>query len=88
MATFGILYLLLVIFGIVLAVCWIILPFALIGTKPLLRELIAEMRRNNQLLDQRLPALRPPSQSPRDTAPVSRCALIAAAGHPSTKRPS
>ena len=72
MATFGILYLLVVIFGIVLAACWIILPFALIGTKPLLRELIAEVRRNNQLLDQRLPALRPPSQSPRDTAPVSR----------------
>ena len=73
MATFGILYLLLVIFGIVLAICWIILPFALIGTKPLLRELIAEVKRNNQLLDQRLPALRPPPQSPpRDTAPILR----------------
>ena len=48
------------IFGVVLLVCWIILPFALIGTKPLLRQLVAELRRNNELLDQRLPALRPP----------------------------
>ena len=50
-----------VLFLLVLAICWVILPFALIGTKPLLRELIAEMKRNNELLDQRLPALRPPS---------------------------
>jgi uncharacterized protein YoxC len=42
----------LVIFGIVLAIAWIILPFALIGTKPLLRELIEETRRTNALLEQ------------------------------------
>ncbi len=60
MATFGVLYLTLVTFGIVLAICWIVLPFALFGTKPLLRQLMAEVRRNNELLDQRLPALRPP----------------------------
>lgn len=35
---------------IVLVVCWIILPFAIIGTKPLLRELLAEQRSTNQLL--------------------------------------
>ena len=46
------------IFLLVLAICWIILPFALIGTKPLLRQLLAEMRRNNALLEQRLPDLR------------------------------
>jgi uncharacterized membrane protein YciS (DUF1049 family) len=60
MATsFGILYLLGAVFVVVLAICWIVLPFALIGTKPLLRKLIAEIKRNNELLDQRLPALRP-----------------------------
>ena len=46
------------IFLLVLAICWIILPFALIGTKPLLRQLLAEMRRNNALLEQRFPDLR------------------------------
>jgi hypothetical protein len=45
------LVLFLVIFGIVLAIAWIILPFALIGTKPLLRELITETRKNNALLE-------------------------------------
>jgi len=49
-----------VFFLIVLAICWIILPFAVIGTKPLLRQLIAETRRTNELLEQRLPTLRPP----------------------------
>ncbi|MDE2358095.1 MAG: hypothetical protein KGL70_01780 [Betaproteobacteria bacterium] len=57
---FGVFMLAVWIFGIILAIAWIILPFALIGTKPLLRELLAEMKRNNALLDQRLPALRPP----------------------------
>lgn len=41
-----------VIFGVVLAIAWIILPFALIGTKALLRELIEETRRTNTLLEQ------------------------------------
>jgi hypothetical protein len=41
------------VFGVVLAIAWIVLPFAMIGTKPLLRELIAEMRRTNALLEQR-----------------------------------
>jgi hypothetical protein len=39
-----------VIFGIVMTVCWTILPFAVIGTKPLLRQLLAEQRRTNDLL--------------------------------------
>jgi hypothetical protein len=38
-------------FGLVLAIAWVILPFALIGTKPLLRELIREQRRTNELLE-------------------------------------
>jgi hypothetical protein len=40
-------------FGVVLAIAWIVLPFALIGTKPLLRQLIAETKRTNALLEQR-----------------------------------
>ena len=41
-----------VVFAVVLAIAWTILPFALIGTKPLLRELIDETRRTNALLEQ------------------------------------
>jgi hypothetical protein len=41
-------------FGLVLLVVWIILPFAIIGTKPLLRQLIEEQRRTNELLARRL----------------------------------
>jgi len=46
----GMIYLAVGIFGFVLAVCWIVLPFALIGLKPLLRELIREQKRTNELL--------------------------------------
>jgi hypothetical protein len=41
------------VFGVVLAIAWTVLPFALIGTKPLLRELIGEVRKTNALLQQR-----------------------------------
>jgi predicted PurR-regulated permease PerM len=37
--------------GIVLIVCWIVLPFAVIGTKPLVRELIREQQATNRLLE-------------------------------------
>lgn len=39
-----------IILAIVLVVCWIILPFAVIGTKPLLRELVREQKRTNEQL--------------------------------------
>lgn len=38
------------IFLIVLVIAWILLPFAMFGMKALLRELIAETRRTNDLL--------------------------------------
>lgn len=41
-------------FGIVLVIVWIILPFAIIGTKPLLKQLIQEQQRTNELLARRL----------------------------------
>jgi hypothetical protein len=50
------LYLLAVILGIVLIIAWIVLPFAIIGTKPLLRELIAEAQKTNALLQHRISA--------------------------------
>jgi hypothetical protein len=45
-------------FGVILAIAWIALPLALFGTKPLLREILAEMRRMNTLLEQKPPANR------------------------------
>jgi len=57
-------YLVAIVVGMIVVICWIILPFAIIGTKPLLRQLIAELQRNNALLEQRLPDLRPQRSEP------------------------
>jgi hypothetical protein len=43
-----------IILAIVLVVCWIILPFAILGTRPLLRDLLLEQKRSNELLHQLL----------------------------------
>jgi threonine/homoserine/homoserine lactone efflux protein len=40
-----------IVLGVVLVVCWIILPFAVIGLKPLIRELIREQQANNKLVE-------------------------------------
>jgi hypothetical protein len=41
----------LVIIGlVVLFICWVLLPFAVFGTKPLLNSILAEMRKTNELL--------------------------------------
>lgn len=53
----------LILLVLLLVICWIVLPFAVIGTKPLLRQLIAETQRTNALLEQRLPDLRPRTTS-------------------------
>jgi len=54
----------LVVLGVVLVVCWIILPFAVIGTKHRLNLILEEQRRTNALLSalaaRRAPA--PPQQ--------------------------
>jgi hypothetical protein len=49
-ATFASLLLAAAVAMVVLAVCWLILPFAVLGVKPLLRQLIAEQQRTNELL--------------------------------------
>jgi len=59
--------------SVVLIVVWIILPFAILGTKPLLRQLLAETRRTNELLA-RLPVVPPASGPARllDDSPVMK----------------
>jgi hypothetical protein len=56
------LYIAAMIFMVIVGICWIILPFAILGTKPLLRALLVEQQRTNALLEQRAPAvaMRPP----------------------------
>lgn len=48
--TSGVLILAAVVFGIVLLVLWVLLPFAMFGIKPLLSTLIEEQRKTNELL--------------------------------------
>lgn len=61
------------IFGLILTVLWILVPFALFGIKPLLRELVVEQRRANEL-SARIAAT--PAQvvvaDPRDLHPSAR----------------
>jgi len=57
-------YIFIVILAVVLVICWIVLPIAVIGTKPLLRELLAEQRRTNAILEARLPDLRSRGSAP------------------------
>lgn len=52
--------LLLILAGLVLLVVWIILPFAVFGVKPLLRSVLHELRRQNDLLERAFPDKRPP----------------------------
>jgi hypothetical protein len=47
-------YLLGIVLGIVLIIAWTILPFAVIGTKPLLRKLLAEVQATNALLERQM----------------------------------
>ncbi|MBE2211203.1 MAG: hypothetical protein IAE66_06310 [Xanthomonadaceae bacterium] len=60
-AGLGFLILIAVLFGIVLSILWILVPFAIFGIKPLLRQLIAEKQRSNALLAQLASALPPPA---------------------------
>jgi hypothetical protein len=46
--------LVLMIVGTILAVIWILLPLAIIGTKPLLRELLTAQSTTNHLLSELL----------------------------------
>ena len=52
-----------VVLALIFAVAWIIMPFALLGTKPLLRELIKQTAETNALLRKQMgiSAVEPPS---------------------------
>lgn len=51
LAGFGVaLYVGLALLGLVISILWICMPFAIFGTKPILRELLAEQRKTNKLL--------------------------------------
>lgn len=39
-------------FGFIVAILWICMPFAIFGTKPILRELLAEQKKTNKLLEE------------------------------------
>jgi heme exporter protein D len=60
----GLVWLALGILGLILAIAWIILPFALIGTKPLLRRILDEQIRMNALLASLAAARRPQTPKP------------------------
>lgn len=47
------------ILALILVIIWIALPFAVFGIKPLLRQLIQEQRRTNELLELRRTASKP-----------------------------
>jgi predicted PurR-regulated permease PerM len=42
---------------VALVICWIVVPFAVVGLKPLVRELIREQQANNKLVQAQLSAL-------------------------------
>lgn len=46
-----------IVLGVALVVCWIVLPFAVIGMKPLVRELIREQQATNKLIEAQVRAL-------------------------------
>lgn len=50
----GFLYVVGFIVGLVLLIGWIVLPFAVIGTKPLLAEILEEQEETNKLLNELL----------------------------------
>lgn len=51
MAGYGIaLTMALMLLALLIMVLWICMPFAIFGTKPILRELLAEQRKTNKLL--------------------------------------
>ena len=58
-------YLALVVLCVVIAALWILLPFAVFGMKDLLRDVLKEQRRTNELLHKMLP----PGSEPKPPPP-------------------
>lgn len=49
--------------GVLIAILWILMPFAIFGSKDLLRQLIREQHKTNELLQAQLDQGRAASQS-------------------------
>lgn len=49
-AGMSVVVLILALLGLLIAVLWILMPFAIFGTKDLLRELIREQKKTNEIL--------------------------------------
>jgi predicted PurR-regulated permease PerM len=61
MAEFGIgVTIVLTLAGLLIAILWILMPFAVFGIKDLARDLIRENRKTNQLLEQLIAQSTPP----------------------------
>ena len=58
------LLLVLVALGVVLFIAWLVLPFAMFGIKPLLREILAELRRTREILERTTDATKPAGLGP------------------------
>lgn len=61
----------LLLLAVVLAVAWTLLPFALFGTKRILRSLLAEQERTNELLEELAARDRPPMPILEPDRPLS-----------------
>lgn len=48
----GGLWVLLVLFALLVLVLWVLMPFAIFGTKTILRDLLRQQQRTNELLEQ------------------------------------
>ncbi|MDX3932663.1 MAG: hypothetical protein QHC77_12085 [Stenotrophomonas sp.] len=61
------------VFSVVLTVLWVLVPFAIFGTKPLLRQILAELRRANDLAARTAVAAVPavPAYEQRPPAPYA-----------------
>ena len=57
-------------FTMLLAILWILVPFAIFGIKPLLKQLIAEQRATNKLLQLQTAQVQAPKHPPTQSAPL------------------
>jgi hypothetical protein len=71
----GTLYLLLWLFAIIVLVLWVLLPFAVFGMKPLLREAVREQAETRRVLERLLAAVERNQPAPA-SAPASALAKL------------
>ena len=67
------------IFGVVLAILWVLVPFAIFGIKPLLRGILVELRRANAIAEGRAAPERGPIPPTEVDEPQGALATIRAA---------